>query len=49
LALLKSIKDSNSEPDWYFNLTSYQKESIERGLANHENNETLTSDEFWKG
>ncbi len=50
LQALKSIKDSNaSATDWLEELSPADKESINRGIANHEQGEVLTSKEFWAG
>jgi len=50
LQALKSIKDSNaSATDWFEALSPAEKESINRGKANHEQGEVLTSKEFWAG
>lgn len=50
LQALKSIKDSNaSTTDWFEELSPAEKESINRGKANHEQGEVLTSKEFWSG
>lgn len=50
LKTLKSIKDSNtSSNDWFEDLTSEEKFSIERGIMNHKKDEVLNSKEFWSG
>jgi len=50
LKALKSIKDANmATNDWFENLTKEEKESINRGISNHEKGEVLTSKEFWAG
>ena len=46
LQALKSIKDSNAVgTDWFEELSPAEKESINRGKANHEQGEVLTSKE----
>ncbi|KAA5545079.1 hypothetical protein [Adhaeribacter rhizoryzae] len=50
LEALKSIKDSNaSSTNWFDELSLAEKESINRGKANHEQGEVLTNKEFWAG
>ncbi len=48
LKVLKSIKDSNlTSSDWFDNLNPEEKESINRGLDDHERGDVLTSKQFW--
>ena len=48
LQALKSLKDSHTtSTDWPENLTPGEKESLNRGILNHEQGEVLTSEEFW--
>lgn len=50
LKTLKSIKDSDAaNNDWFENLREEEKESINRGISDHEQGEVLTSKEFWSG
>lgn len=50
LSLLNSIKLSNSDTqkDWWDELSPGQKENIEMGLKDLEEGRTLSSREFWK-
>jgi hypothetical protein len=47
LRAIASIKDSNESGDWYSGLTSKQRKSLERGIADHKKGRMLTSKEFW--
>ncbi len=47
LNALKSIMLDNPKSDWFDELTQKQKQSIERGVKNHQNSEILTSEAFW--
>lgn len=49
LNLLNSIKlsNTNSNKDWWDELTPSQKENIEIGLKDLEEGRTITSKEFW--
>jgi hypothetical protein len=48
LKSIASIKDSVESGDWYSELSSKQKKSMERGIRNHKKGNTLTSKEFWQ-
>ncbi len=47
LETLKLIKDSSSE-DWYDELSEHEKKSIEKVQKDHQDGNTLTSEDFWK-
>ena len=49
LNLLNSIKlsNTNTNKDWWDELTPSQKENIEIGLKDLEEGRTITSKEFW--
>lgn len=48
LVALKSIKDSNiATTDWFEDLSQAEKDSINRGVLDHEQERILTSREFW--
>ena len=49
LNLLNSIKlsNSNTDKDWWDELTPSQKENIEIGLKDLEESRTITSRKFW--
>ncbi len=47
LSTLVLIKESTEE-DWYTTLTETQKDSVQRGIKDHENGRTLSSNDFWK-
>lgn len=50
LQSLKTIKDSNlGAQDWYEGLPREHKESIIRGIKDHEQGNVLRSNEFWAG
>ena len=50
LQTLKFIKDSNaSAADWFDRLNQEQIDSLNRGAAEHDRGDVLTSEEFWKG
>ena len=50
LNTLKSIKDSNiATADWFEDLSQEEIESLNRGVADHEKGDVLTSKEFWAG
>ncbi|EMR03924.1 hypothetical protein [Cesiribacter andamanensis] len=50
LKTLKSIKDSNAATtDWFDNLSQEEKESLNRGISEHDKGDVLTSKEFWTG
>ena len=50
LNALKSIKDSDTaNKTWLENLTKAEQESLSRGIADHEKDNTLTGKEFWSG
>jgi hypothetical protein len=47
LETLKLIKDSSSK-DWYDELRNHEKRSLEKGQKDHQDGNTLTSEDFWK-
>jgi hypothetical protein len=47
LESLSSIKNSMQSGDWYNDLSDSQKESLEKGIKDHENGQYLDSQEFW--
>ena len=48
LKSLSSIKDSVESGDWYTELNSKQKKSLERGIRDHKKGNALTSKQFWQ-
>lgn len=48
LETLKLIKENSSDIDWYEQLSQKQKDSIQRGIIDHEKDNTLSSKEFWE-
>ena len=47
LESLLSVKNSVSSGDWYEELTSSEKKSIDRGIEDHKKGNVLTSKQFW--
>lgn len=47
LKTLKRIKDTSSN-DWYDDLSEDEKKSLATGQQDHEEGNTLTSEQFWK-
>jgi len=48
LSKLNIIRLSNSEGDWWDDLTEAQKQHINEGLEDIENGRVMSSEEFWK-
>ena len=48
LFALDSIRLSNSEGDWWENLSDAQKQHINEGIEDEENGRLMSSEEFWK-
>lgn len=48
LESLKLMKEAEGSADWYDDLTEKEKESIKKGLQDHEEGRVLNSKEFWK-
>ena len=48
LFALNSIRLSNSEDDWWGNLSDAQKQHINEGIEDEENGRLMSSEEFWK-
>lgn len=47
LTLLLQFKKSAESGDWSNNLTAEQLESLQRGLSDLENGNTMVSEDFW--
>ena len=47
LGTLSSIKDSEESGDWYDNLTSAQKKSLEKGVQDFQKGRVVSSKQFW--
>jgi hypothetical protein len=47
LDTLKLMKEASATGDWYESLSPDEKESIKRGIEDHQSGKTLTSEEFW--
>ncbi|HLR77301.1 MAG TPA: hypothetical protein VK106_06540 [Balneolaceae bacterium] len=47
LKALKLIKESQASGDWFERLDEQSKQSIKKGLKEHQNDNTLTNEEFW--
>lgn len=47
LGALSSIKDSEESGDWYDNLTSAQKKSLEKGVQDFQKGRVVSSKQFW--
>jgi hypothetical protein len=48
LTSLLQFKKASETGDWYDHLTNEQLDSLQRGLNDIKNGDTLTSDQFWK-
>lgn len=48
LFALNSIRLSNSEGDWWENLSDEQRQHIVEGIEDEENGRLMSSEEFWK-
>ncbi|MEQ9377914.1 MAG: hypothetical protein RIG68_22190 [Imperialibacter sp.] len=48
LDAISQLKESSQQGDWYTDLTGGQKESIYKGMEDHKNGRTLSSEDFWK-
>jgi hypothetical protein len=48
LTSLLQFKKAAEIGDWYDNLSSSQLDSLQRGLKDIKNGDTLTSEQFWK-
>ncbi|MEO5570589.1 MAG: hypothetical protein ABIT08_00940 [Bacteroidia bacterium] len=48
LTSLLQFKKASETGDWFDNLTSEQLDSLQRGLNDIKNGDTLTSEQFWK-
>lgn len=44
---LELVRKSYQKGDWFNDLSQSEKDSIQRGLNDHKNNQTLSSKEFW--
>jgi len=47
LDTLKLMKEASGSGDLYESLSPGEKESIKRGIEDHQSGKTLTSEEFW--
>lgn len=47
LEMLKLIKESSESTDWFDDLTESEKNSLKEGQKDHQEGNTLSSDEFW--
>jgi len=48
LTVLDSLRTSNSDEDWWENLSDAQKQHINEGIEDEENGRLISSEEFWK-
>ncbi|HEX6983243.1 MAG TPA: hypothetical protein VF181_10825 [Balneolaceae bacterium] len=48
LETLKLIKEASESKDWFDDLTEDEKRSLKRGQKDHQEGNTLSSEEFWK-
>jgi hypothetical protein len=48
LTVLNGLKDSQSEKDWWDDLSENQKRHINEGLADARNGRVMSSETFWK-
>lgn len=48
LETLRLIKEASTSKDWFNDLKEHEKRSLKRGQKDHEEGNTLTSEEFWK-
>lgn len=47
LSALTSLEDSEESGDWYDNLTTAQKKSLEKGIQDHQKGRVVSSKQFW--
>ncbi|HVS91305.1 MAG TPA: hypothetical protein VHE59_04685 [Mucilaginibacter sp.] len=48
LTVLNGLKESQSEKDWWDDLSENQKKHINEGLADAKNGRVMSSEVFWK-
>ena len=48
LTILNGLKDSQSEKDWWDDLSENQKRHINEGLVDVRNGRVMSSEVFWK-
>jgi hypothetical protein len=48
LNALDSLRNSNTNGDWWDDLTDAQKQHINEGIDDEENGRVISSAEFWK-
>ena len=47
IEFLEGVKKSKTKKDWFEELTDSQKELIQSGINDFEDNRTITSTDFW--
>lgn len=47
LGALTSIKDSEESGDWYDNLSTAQRKSLDKGIQDYKKGRTVSSKQFW--
>ena len=48
IEFLDGFKRSKSKSDWWDHLSESQKDLIRKGLEDHENNNMISSTQFWE-